>query len=195
MNKEAIIAKIRQYPIAVGGAILAIVLAVLIYVRSGHLVDLGAEHEALDSQWRAANRNETRAVDLETHVGKVNEIVEEVGRRLMKPEERALNYRYFYGLEKACGIRITNLVQKKQEVNDGKKKKKKKSMEPELEYYRPVKYELAANGSFQQSLQFLAFLEEGKFFTRIDTVIFNRDNKLNPGLVEMQLKLGVLGIK
>lgn len=183
MNKELLLAKIKQYPLAVASVGITLVLILVIYMRSGSLPAQEAELEQLEMTWDVIQGNDLRAVDLQVHLDNINSASEEIETRLMDPEDKAINYQYIFQLEPKCGVRLDNLQQKDPTDND------------EGDHYTAVNFDISASGTYKQILNFVYELQNGKYFTRIDSFNFNAVGELEPNLVQIDIKMAVLGVK
>ncbi len=183
MNTEAIIAKLKQYPLAVVSVALALVLVAVIYLRSGRVPTLKENLEEKETSWSVIQNNDLRAVDMQKHIDKITAMSEEIDSRLLVPGDKAINYQYLFQIEQRSGVRLENLQQKP-------------LVEDEVsEHYAPIYYDLSASGTYKEILNFIYELQNGRFFTRIDRFSCNAVGELEPNLVQVNLKMAVLGVK
>ena len=96
MSKELLLAKVKQYPLAVVSIGITLILILIIYTRSGRLPALETELEQLDTTWTVIQNNDLRAVDMQMHLDTINAANEEIDTRLMDPENKAINYQYIF---------------------------------------------------------------------------------------------------
>ncbi len=183
MNKELLLAKIKQYPLAVASVGIALVLILVIYMRSGRLPSLEAELEQMETTWDVIQNNDLRAIDMQVHLDTISAATEEIEARLLDPEEKAINYQYIFQLEPKFGVRLDNLQQKDSTDNDVG------------DNFKTVNFDISASGTYKQILNLVYELQNGKFFTRIDRFNFNAVGELEPNLVQIDLKIAVLGVK
>ena len=61
--------------------------------------------------------------------------------------------------------------------------------------FKTVNFDISASGTYKQILNLVYELQNGKFFTRIDRFNFNAVGELEPNLVQIDLKIAVLGVK
>ena len=115
MNTEAIIARIKQYlkqyPLAVGSVVVSIIMIVLLSTRGSNVVNLETRRDDLEKKWSDMQQNDVRAVGMADHVNKIREVSSDIKDRLMVREQKAINYQYFYSLERDNGISLTRLSQ------------------------------------------------------------------------------------
>ena len=183
MNKELLLAKLKQYPLAVASVGITLVLILIIYMRSDRLPSLEAELEQMETTWEVIQNNDLRAVDMQTHLDNITADSEEIDTRLLNQDDKAINYQYIFQLEQRCGVRLDNLQQKDPTDNDIG------------DHYKAVNFDISASGTYKQILNFVYELQNGKFFTRIDRFNYNAVGELEPNLVQIDLKMAVLGIK
>ena len=188
MDPKIILAKIKQYPFAVGGAVVSIILIILIWQRGGISEILEAERDEVDKEWTIIEENDRRAVQLKEHVAQLKANAAELGERLMSAEQRALNYQYIFELEAEAGIRI-------QSLNQAELSKTRKKGAPKLTLFQPITYTLSARGTYTQILDFLNKLHRGKYFVRVDDFNSSSASQVEPGLVSISLSMDFLGSK
>ena len=183
MSKELLLAKVKQYPLAVVSIGITLILILIIYTRSGRLPALETELEQLDTTWTVIQNNDLRAVDMQMHLDTINAANEEIDTRLMDPENKAINYQYIFQLEPKCGVRLDNLQQNDPIVNN------------KGDYYTTINFDISASGTYRQILNFVYELQNGRYLTRIDGFNFNAVGELEPNLVQIDIKMAVLGLK
>ncbi len=99
MNAQAIIAKLKQYPLAVGDVVFIVIIGGAYFLRKSHVPELEGEREILEVKWDVMDKNKTASVDIAGHVDKIKEYSKEIKSRLMVRATKAVNQQYFYGLE------------------------------------------------------------------------------------------------
>lgn len=191
MNVDAIVAKLKRYPVAVGCVVVAVVLIGLLYLRGSHIPVLEDERNQLDQEWKAIVGNKLRSSDLKTHLEKLNVITDKIDGRLMAANSKAINYQYFYKLEESSGVKIGNLNQV------GASGQRARTGTDVLELFEPIIFKVTAEGNFSQILTFLYELQYGKFFTSLNDFSCNgieaEDDMQD--LLNLSLTVQVLGIK
>ena len=162
MNTHAIIARIRQYPLAVRSTLVSILLIEILSSHGSNVTNLERKGDDLEKKWSDMQQNDVRAVGLADRVNKIREVSGEIKSRLIVREQKAINYQYFYSLERHNGVSVTRLSQSDQAADQ------KRSGKPTLNLYSPIEYSVSNSGPFRKVLQFLHDLEHGKYFTWID---------------------------
>lgn len=190
MDVQAILAKIKQYPIAVGGFVAIIVFAALIFLRSSRIPELEAKQKTLDQELSTIQRNETAAVGLPEHVEKIKEDSAEIKSRLMVREDKAISYQYFYELERSNNVALTRLAQ-----SDAPPPAKAPPGKPNLSLYAPVEYSISVSGKFQNVLKFLYKLQHGKYFINVESFSCNSSGQVEPDTIQVSMKMDILGRK
>ncbi len=185
MDSEALLAKLKQYPIAVGGVVLAIVFGLLIYFRGGKIPELEAKQEDLDLRWKTIQTNAKQAVDINEDVSRMTQFAGEIDERLIDRDARAINYQYFYRLEESSGVSLTTLNQSASVP----------AISVPLSLTAPVEYAVAAAGTYPQILNFLYSLEHGRIFSRIETFSCTAASDEEANNVKINLKMSILGTK
>jgi len=64
MNTDQLVAKLKQYPLAVGCVILAVIAAASIFIRGGRMDTLVAEYDDLKARSELMSANLKNAIDL-----------------------------------------------------------------------------------------------------------------------------------
>ncbi len=190
MNTQFIIAKIKQYPIAVGGGLVILILAVGIFLRKGKVPELEGELVTIEEQWKAIDFNNRQSTSFAEHMEKISAYGDEIQTRLMVREDKAINQQYFYGLEEDTGIAMNLLSQ-----SDTLPPASPLPGKPNLSLYSPIEFSVGVSGTFNQVLDFLNQLEHGNYFTRIEG--FSCGNVQGPDMdsVQVSLKMDILGKK
>lgn len=186
---KKILGKLRAYPVAIGAGAVALLLLVAIVFRSTAIGALETELTLKESEWNRISGNQKRARNLEEHLAAIKEGKAQVASRLMDPEERALNYDYFYSLEDQSGVRLIRL-------NQGGVIDTKGSNIPGIEQfkeYQLVGYTISIEGEFEQMVDFLSRLSNGRYLTRISTFTISRAQRANAGTLSANLQLQILG--
>lgn len=188
MNKDLILAKLREYPIALGAALVALVCAATLYLRLGAVEQARQEVDELNQQWDLVLRNDAQSVGLAEQVERLKAVTDEITRRLINPGEKAFNYQAFYRLETLTGSRITSLVQQ-DAVRPGFDSRAK------LTLYRPVMFQLAVQGTFEQTLALLRELQHGNQFVRVERfdVAVSTEATQGANLLRLTMDLDLLG--
>lgn len=161
MNTEQLLSKLKQYPIATIGGILAFVLAIVIYFTMGAPAGLKVKDAELEGHWNTMDANRTKAVNLSTELAKAKETVESVGTKLISIQNKTANYQYFYELEVASGATIINVFQE-----DAPRAADPAKPSPTL--YSLVVVRLELQGSLEQVATFFEKLYAGERVVRVD---------------------------
>lgn len=184
-----IVGRLKAYPIAIAAGLLTLVFAIVLFLRSSSISALEFSLQEKESEWNRVSGNLKRARDLEAHLARIQEYEGNVNGRLMDPEERALNYDYFYALEAESGVSLASL-------NQGGVVETKNSNEPgikEFKTYRLVGYNLAVEGDFDSVVEFLSLLANGEYFARISSFSVARAPQAAAGTLTVNLQMQVLG--
>jgi hypothetical protein len=149
VNTQTLITFFKKHPIGVGCALLAVVLGVLTFLRSGHLTEVKALLEERSTLGGRLKNNLRYSADLDAHLAVVTEAIAEVETKVINPGALATNQQFFYRLEEELGITIVDL---RQEVV-------RKSTQPKE--FITVPYILSVQGTYVQLIELLQRLEEG----------------------------------
>ena len=154
MDAQDIVTFIKKHPVGVGCVVLAVVLSIGGYVRSGRMGELESE---LDDRVREGDRlknNLRYASKLDEHLDTVNRAVERINKSAITPSALATNLQFFYRLESELGLKLVDLRQ-------GTPERSKQSTE-----YIEVPYTLAVEGTYRQLLLLIRRLETGSHYVK-----------------------------
>ena len=120
--------------------------------------------ETREQEWQRINTNLKRARDLSEHLARIREIQSAVSTRLMDPEERAINYDYFYSLEEKSGVRLISLNQ------SGVISTNNATIAGinEFKEYQLIGYAVSVEGTFEEIVGFLTSVTSGRHFRPIE---------------------------
>ena len=185
MNTAVILSKLRQYPLPVLCAILLVVVVVLYFLRSPLIDELDAANAELEQQRNAMQFNKRESQQLKAQVERGKKLLEDADRRLMDPKEVALNYDFFYRLEKATGVRIVSMGQAiSTESNPWR---------PSLSLYRLVAYDITVEGNLVELMQFAHQVQTGNYLTRLESLSASKSGATQANAITASFKLLVLG--
>ncbi len=193
MNYSAIIAKLRQYPVAFVCSIILLLLLVVVFLRSGVSDELALREADLNSRIRTIDENIKNSKDLKQHTEKLTALVEQIDGNgvLFKRYERAININFFYSLESEAGIVISNIAQLPAPdpiySGDGPRK---------LDRYSTLVYNINLTGSFTGLLKFLHALVRVDPLIRVaDFNLSREDDGVRGTGMEARLRVLVLAKK
>ncbi|MGF1450195.1 MAG: hypothetical protein ACFB20_12370 [Opitutales bacterium] len=196
MNTEALIKKIKSYPLAVAGAVLLIIIGGFGFLRADVLPELRLRRDDLQFELTGYESNIRNGGSLQEDLDKARGIVEQVERRLIDPEETIANLQYFLAFETISGADLSDPRQTgvtggnyEVEAAKGKKSKKKAKATP----FSEVGYSLDASGSYDQLLSLIHALQSSRFFLRVDTVNLSPSQSLEGSELAVGLTLSILG--
>ncbi len=184
---EVILKVIKQRPTATVSLVIALVLGVFYYIRGGHLEAVIEEQAFAENEWNRIEFNVRRARDLEQHLDQMRIVEEEIASRLMNPAEVAINYDYFYRIERETGVRLVTINQTGQVDSRGVPGL------PALSNYSAVGYTLSVEGNFSQVLDFLSEVANGRFLARVSAI--NISSAAQGRGVTANLQCQILGVK
>lgn len=163
MNKEQLTAKLKQYPVAIIGISVAILLAAFGYLRISKLPVLENEVRILSERQEAILNNDVRSTDLVEHVEKLQVQIKDLSERLLSRQDKLGNYQPFYQLAKDTGVTISQLNQ-----DETSGPAPGGDFRPKLTLFAPVQFTMTAVGPYTGILDFLYGLQTGKQFVYVD---------------------------
>lgn len=191
MNAQAILEKIKQYPVPVVCGIVIVIALILLFIRGPKAEELDGTLSDYERNWKQIQANASRSRGLESHVKKLENLKSEVDSRLMSTETVAINYEFFYALEKQTGVRITSMDQR--EALEGNALP---GQIAGMENYIAIPYNLIIEGRFSQILEFLKELNRGRYIIRLDTFNFSATQSEDAsGEIVSRFELFILGRK
>lgn len=169
MNLSAIGKIIREYPLLLVCGVLVLLFGVLVMIRGPKVNEQARQLEELETEWARMQTNQERSRGLEEQVALLEEQLEELGGRLLDPDEVAQNHEFFYELEEKTGVSLRDFQQAG--PTDGK------GLEMEgngMEHFRVLRYALTATGPYARILYFLESLEKSGPVVRIEGMQLRR---------------------
>ena len=191
MNPQVILAKIKQYPIAVGGVVFILVIGAAFFLRKSKTPELDGQRAKLESRWNAIQKNTGQSSGIAEDMEKVSDYSTEVISRLMVRDAKALNQQYFYGLEEQTGLTLSLLSQ-----SNAPPPPRPAPGKPNITLYSPIEFSVNVEGTFSEVLDFLYRVEHGKYFTRIEGFSTSSSGDSDDDdQIQISLKMDILGQK
>lgn len=183
----------KNYIVACSGFFILICF-VINFVRSEQVERLEADYDDLNVRHSRVIKNFKYGSDLESDLEEMREMEKEGVSRLFRPENLAVNQRYFYEIESATGVTLRNLQQIVIPAPTGKGSKKARKKAAKLKY-RSISYSMAVNGTYEQVLNFLKEIEGGDAFVRLNGLVLNSSRSKDGVGISLRLGIEVLGVK
>ena len=191
MDVQLILAKIKQYPIAVGGGVLVLVMLVLLYFRGGNVPALNERYDQLKAEIAVISANRDHAAGLEEDVEAVNALLETVDDELLVRDQRAINVNFFYELEESMPVRLISVNQLDPAPEGGRGPKPPNA----LTHYEVVTFTLVAEGTFEEMLNFLYELRTGDKLLKVRDLVALPSGEGGPDQLSVELTIQGLGKK
>lgn len=176
---QAILAKIKQYPIGIAGAVVTLIVAVMLFGRGDMIDQLEQEANDADLRVQVIDYNAINAVGLDSQLQQVKELVADIQRRLMDPQHRTSNLRYFLGLEEANRITLTDPFPKA-------------VTQPKGSIYGRISYSVLLLGSLENCFQFIHQLRTGPYLVSITGVSMSHGSGGGPSDVAIRVDFQIL---
>ncbi len=190
MNTQELIAKIKQYPIVVGGVILSLILVGAYFTRSGGASALDAKINDMENQLKRFTVNFENSTNLEPQLEEMKTLSAELNERTMDGLQRGLNLDYFYQFERDSNLRIINVAQQEGADTTGETVGK-----PKLERFDSIGFIVTAEGKYEDLLSFLYELQHDQYFVRIDSFSAQMASDALQDNIRVELRLEILGKK
>jgi len=184
-----IIDKLRDYPIAVIGALVFVGCVVVVFVRGDVIADLSVQETELIARIRIINDNVIDSKNLEQDVESLLGYVATINARLFNRNERSINTAFFYSYEDKLDIIISNVSQLTDEDPA-----LMKGGPNELSLHSGIVYEIRVDGTFQQILEFMYEIQQADALMRIAKfeVYVSTAQGAPPGTLSAKLHVVVL---
>ena len=182
LNKQFFFSALKRYPILSAAVLICIPLAAICFYRADALVEQQAELDKLKAEGDLYRANITNSSQLQQQVDFLVQAKVAIAKRAFPKDSLPLNLQYFYKLETEVGIKYITLNPAAQAA----------AAKPAVgTSYVPLKYSVSVQGSFHQIITYLRCLEQGDYFSRI-----NSATVLSSGSsVTLNLDLDLLGIQ
>ena len=187
-----IIDKLRDYPIAVVGALVFIVCVAVVFVRGDVVPELSVQETELIARLRTINDNVIDSKDLEQDAESLLSYVASIDERLFNRNERSINTAFFYSYEDKLDIIISNVSQLTDEdpalIEGGPN---------ELSLHSGIVYEIRVDGTFQEILEFMYEIQQADALMRIANFEVYASTAVGaaPGTLSAKLHVVVLAEK
>jgi Tfp pilus assembly protein PilO len=177
---ENLRAFVRRYPVAVASLVIILLLGGANYYLWHHHRELVRAHDETRRKGEAMQLAITDHARLTAHLAATNEALAFIDQSLITEGDLAENLGYFYQMESASRVRLSQLGQlSSQPVAEGSP-------------YKSIPFSLRANGTYPQVMRFLRELETGPRLLRINAFTLNRADPLS-GTLSLDLNVEILG--
>lgn len=157
-----IIERLRQYPVAVLGAVVLLIFAGITFLRGDVVNELSAKETELVARIRTINDNVKNSKNLEQDVESLQGYVAVIDERLFSRDERSINTNFFYSFEDKLDILISDVSQLSTEDPA-----LAKGGPNELSLYSAIVYEVTVSGTFQEIIGFMYEIQKVDTLMRI----------------------------
>ena len=187
-----IIDKLRDYPLAVIGALVFVGCVAVVFVRGDVVADLSGQETELIARIQTINKNVIASKNLEQDVESLLGYVATIDERLFNRNERSINTAFFYSFENKLDIIISNVSQLTDEdpalIEGGPN---------ELSLHSGTVYEIRVDGTFQEILGFMYEIQKADALMRITNfeVYVSTAQGAAPGTLSAKLRIVVLAEK
>ncbi|WOO41408.1 hypothetical protein [Rubellicoccus peritrichatus] len=190
MNAQDLLAKAKQYPIAVGGGLVCLVIIAFLYFTSSTPGELEVKYSEVEREVETIKQNETQSKDLEANVQQATKMVEEIDSRLILASNKTGHKRYFQGLVEQSGVKMSKDPYLNRTLNPGEKGVQMSTTE-----FAQVEYNLEVSGEFQKVMDFLYLLRTGEHFIVESRLLLSSNPQIAQDLVTAEISVSVLAEK
>ncbi|NDV62580.1 hypothetical protein G0Q06_08965 [Puniceicoccales bacterium CK1056] len=163
MNLSVISKKFSEYPVIFVCGVITPLALVLLFMRAPKLEQYETELSDLEREWEQILTNTERSNGLEEDIAALESGLEDIESRLMRVENVAINYEFFYDLEEETGVTLNQFSQgvasDGSEIPMGLEK---------MKHFSVIPYDLTIAGSMDQLLGFMDVLNRQNYIVRLD---------------------------
>lgn len=168
MNLSSIGKILIQYPIPFVCGLLCFFLGVLIVMRGPKVEEYEQQLAEMERRWQAMQMNLDRSKGIEEDIEQIERAHEEVKARLLEPDEVAVNSEFFYDLEEATGISLTQFSQ-----GSASNGSRLPLAIDKLDHFRVVPFDLSVTGTLPEMLELLSRLDRSRYIIRMEKLDLN----------------------
>ena len=172
MNLSVISKKVSQYPIPFVCGILIPLILVLLFMRGPKIAQFEEQLPALEKEWKSIQTNIERSTDLDHDIVVLEAGLNRIQERLIKVEDVAINYEFFYHLESQAGVVLKQFSQgtasSGEDLSIGR---------DTLHNFSVIPYNLSMDGTLPQILKFLDLLDRQEHIVRLDQLNITRPSE------------------
>lgn len=183
MTNDELKALIKKNPVPFACGVIAVAVAVGLYIRSG---DIPAAEADLAQKSATAEKyalNITYSAQLKDQHESLVAANKQIEGRLTRASQQGINTQYFYKLERETGVKLVTFGQ-----SAGAPAKTAKAS------FVPIGFNVAVQGTLPQVLDFLRKLESGTHYCRVLTANCSANAASRSAPLTLSLTLELLGL-
>ncbi len=156
--------------------------------------DLDSEVEQIDIRISTMLKNIKNSAGLEEDIEIVEKQIEQLDEKMFHTQELATNYNYFFNIESATNVALSDL--KQVGIVEGEIDPKKRKMpKPVVDTYVKIRYHVKATGRYRDLVNFMRTLEGGPSFYRLEKFRLAKSMTEGDELLSMDVSFMMLGKK
>ncbi|HZP60119.1 MAG TPA: hypothetical protein VFB27_07310 [Opitutaceae bacterium] len=181
MNAKKINDFLKKQPVALCCAFLSLVLAGVIYYRSGAVPAAASQLADKTAEWEHIRDNVKNSEQLNEQSAALTQAMQAIEARLIHADQLASNLQYFYRLETETQTKLTDLRQ------IGVSKSKTGA----ARIYVSVGYAVATQGTYLRVMDFLRRIENSEHFCHVTSLTLSHTggNEATGPAAELSLRL------
>lgn len=190
MNR--LIDNLKKNPAILFGIIILVVLGAIGLLRANQLTELSDLETELNTKLDKINLNVKYSENIEQDIQKLDELVENIDKRLFIVDERSMNVDFFYSFEDKLDIVISEVDQ----LEKGSARFSKDGPD-ELKNYSVINYDITVSGSFREIVRLLYEIYQVDPIMRISDfqIDATKDSNGKPGKLSAEIRVAVLAAK
>lgn len=175
--------KVRRFPIPVISGLIVLGCFMNHYLRGNLIAELEAQRDQAGREAMQIDENIVAGTKLDVHVEEIQAMARHLDERIVQQAELATNLNYFYGLEAATGVNLSDLRQGSPiPVKDVEKAP-----------YTGVSYYVLLSGAFAQVVGYFDELENGSRIYQLNSFNLQQGRDAKQEQVTLSLNLQLLG--
>ncbi|TVR48254.1 MAG: hypothetical protein EA425_14685 [Puniceicoccaceae bacterium] len=186
MNAQALLSKLKSFPLATAAILLIVAGGAVIGLRWNVISELKEENTRLERQTSQIQANVRHGSTLPKTLESLSGWTADLDARLVNASDLAGNLRYFYRLEQESGVRISDVRQTQATAPT-------RARGQPAPLYQNVGYTVTVTGDYASVIRFLDMLENGEHFARLTTYTLQPSRTPGQSAVTMNLNLELLG--
>lgn len=192
MSFEALVEAVKKnLVVAVSGFIVCASMTVYL-LHIDRKSDLDSEIEQIDIRISTMLKNIKNSAGLEEDIEVVEKQIEQLDERMFQTQELATNYNYFFNIESATNVALSDL--KQVGIVEGEIDPRKRKMpKPIVNKYVKIRYHVKATGKYGDLVKFMRTLEGGPSFYRLEKFRLSKSMVEGDELLSMDVSFMMLG--
>lgn len=197
MTFRDLIPLLKRNLITTIGSVCIIACALVYFVRQEQINRLATDYDDLSVRRARVLKNLKFGDGLGQELLAIQDLEKDARSRLFNPRDLAANYNYFFQIESATGVKLSDLRQFDKPVEKPAKGTKQRRRRPGAQTFQPLAFEMNVTGTYPKVLDFVRNLEGGRAYCRLEKLAVGSVGSSAEGSGEIvaRLSIEILGNK